>query len=54
MQARCIFCKKEVKTTTMVLPSCTKHRKLSYYVILTPKGMKFSGHGKKLAKQLGV
>jgi hypothetical protein len=29
-------------------------RKLSYYVVLTPKGMKFSGYGKRLAKQLGV
>jgi hypothetical protein len=38
----------------MCLPSCTKHRKLSYYVVLTPKGMKFSGYGKRLAKQLGV
>jgi hypothetical protein len=33
----------------MCLPSCTKHRKLSYNVVLTPKGMKFSGYGKRLA-----
>src|SRR5450755_2789631 len=37
----------------MVLPSCTKHRTLSYYVVLTPRGMKFSGHRKRLAKQIG-
>jgi hypothetical protein len=54
MQARCIFCKKAVQTNSMRLPSCTKHRKLSYYVVLTPKGTRFSGYGKRLAKQLGV
>jgi hypothetical protein len=37
----------------MVLPSYIKHRTLTYYVVLTPRGMKFSEHGKRLAKQIG-